>query len=278
VTKDSLAVFRTFILSSGALQPKTEEFLYFLLWSADQLLRPTFRNLNDSYENWAYHNGLFRQIALLEKQRFIERKSGTLDARVYRLTAQGRLHALGGRDPTVQWSRTWDGRWRLVLFDLPATQNSQRVRLRRYLRDRGFGYLQNSVWITPDPFDVEAQVFRGARIDVESLIVMEARPCAGESDAEIVAGAWDFDRINRLYEQHLKILMTKPTDKLQDKLHARTFRQWAKAERAAWREAINSDPLLPERLLPRGYLGRRAWERRIKVLGKAKRDLETYKP
>jgi hypothetical protein len=69
------------------LQPKTEEFLYFLLWSADQLMRPTFRNLTDSYETWAYRNGLLRQIAVLERHRFIERKSGIGDARVYRLTA-----------------------------------------------------------------------------------------------------------------------------------------------------------------------------------------------
>ncbi len=35
------------------MQPKTEEFLNLLLWSADTLARPTFRNLTDSYESWA---------------------------------------------------------------------------------------------------------------------------------------------------------------------------------------------------------------------------------
>jgi DNA-binding transcriptional regulator PaaX len=38
-----------------------------------------------------------------------------------------------------------------VLFDVPTGQNAQRERLRRCLRDKGFGYLQNSVWISPDP-------------------------------------------------------------------------------------------------------------------------------
>src|SRR5207249_9957063 len=61
---------------------------------------------------------------------------------VYRLTWQGRLHALGGRDPQARWSREWDGRWRLILFDVPTAQNSHRTRLRRYLRDKCFGYLQ----------------------------------------------------------------------------------------------------------------------------------------
>ena len=96
------------------------------LWSADRLMRPTFRNLTDSYESWAYRKGLLRRIALLEKQRLIERDPVRPDDRLYRLTWQGRLHALGGRDPLARWSREWDGRWRLVLFDVP-TKRSRRT-------------------------------------------------------------------------------------------------------------------------------------------------------
>ena len=39
----------------------------------------------------------------------------------------------------------------------------------------------------------------GHRVNVESLILLEARPYAGETDEEIVAGAWDFAEINRRY-------------------------------------------------------------------------------
>ena len=55
------------------MQPNTEEFLNLLLWSAEKLGRPTFRNLTDSYESWAYRNGLFRQVASLERQQLLER-------------------------------------------------------------------------------------------------------------------------------------------------------------------------------------------------------------
>src|SRR5213595_143520 len=132
------------------MQPKTEEFLNLLLWSADMLARPTFRNLTDSYEAWAYRNGLLKQIRRLERQQFLERDLTAPDDRVYRLTGKGRLHAIGGRDPQTRWSRKWDGRWRLVIFDVPTARNSHRARLRRYLREKGFGCLQNSLWITPD--------------------------------------------------------------------------------------------------------------------------------
>ncbi len=258
------------------MRPRTEELLYFLLWSAEQLTRPSFRNVTDSFESWAYRNGFLRQIAVLERRRFLESRSAGAGTRLYRLTAEGRLRALGGRDPQIEWGRSWDGRWRLVLFDLPITRNNERARLRRYLREKGFGCLQKSVWITPDPCEEEANVLRGAEVDVESLILLQARPCAGESDAEIVAGAWDFRRINTLYQQHLDILAKRPGKKKQIKADAAALRRWAAAERAAWREAAKFDPLLPEPLLPRGYLGRLAWSRRVKVLEKAKRDLHRF--
>ena len=123
--------------------------------------------------------GLLRQVAVLEKHQLIERDRDAPDDRMYRLTWQGRLHALGGRDPQARWSRQWDGCWRLVLFDVPTAQNTHRGRLRRYLRAKGFGYLQKSVWITPDSLEEERQIVGGGKINVESLILLEARPCAG---------------------------------------------------------------------------------------------------
>jgi len=35
-------------------------------------------------------------------------------------------------------------------------------------------------------------------------------------------------------------------------------------ERIAWQEAVSADPLLPEELLPAGYLGQTAWRERIR--------------
>jgi hypothetical protein len=70
--------------------------------------------------------------------------------------------------------------------------------------------LQNSVRISPDPLAQEREILGGGKINVESLLLLEAQPCAGESDAEIVAGAWDFERINYRYARHLKVLNERP--------------------------------------------------------------------
>jgi phenylacetic acid degradation operon negative regulatory protein len=259
------------------MRPRNEELLYLLLWSADKLMWPTFRNLTDSYEGWAYRNGLLRQVSLLEQRKMLERNPAAPDDRLYRLTRKGLLHALGGRDPQAQWAREWDGRWRLVLFDVPSTQDAHRVRLRRYLRDKCFGYLQKSVWITPDRLDEEQQILAGGQINVESLIFLEARPSAGESDAEIVAGAWDFERINRLYKRHIEVLAERPRVALHGEAAGKMLLHWAAMEREAWLDAVKSDPLLPEQLLPSDYLGRRAWQRRMEVFRDAGRQLRAFK-
>src|SRR6266567_6857187 len=93
------------------VKPKTKELLYLLLWACDMAGRPTFRNLTDSFESWAYRNGFDRELASLEKGQFLETQEDSTGDRVHRLTAAARLLALGGRDPVACWKRRWDGKW-----------------------------------------------------------------------------------------------------------------------------------------------------------------------
>jgi phenylacetic acid degradation operon negative regulatory protein len=263
--------------SFASMNSKTQELLYLLLWAGEAALRPTFRNLTESFEQWAYRNGLNQQLAALEKQRLVESQGERPADRIHRLTEAGRLVALGGRDPVAQWKRRWDGKWRMILFDVPQQRASARARLRRSLAKRGFGYLQNSVWITPDPLVDERAVLGSGPVDVESLLLLEARPCAGESDAAIVAGAWDFEAINAAYDRHEKVLMTRPNQSLTNEAVIKPFHRWLGEERLAWKEAMDLDPLLPEVLHPPGYCGRIAWKRRLQALAKAGRQTRSFR-
>ncbi len=98
------------------------------------------------------------------------------------------------------------------------------------------------------------------------------------AETEIVAGAWDFERINRRYARHLKILGERPGSALRNDAAAKALLRWAATEREAWLEAVTNDPLLPGRILPSDYLGQQAWRRRVEVLRDASRQLRTFKP
>jgi phenylacetic acid degradation operon negative regulatory protein len=254
------------------MNAKTEELLYILLWSADRLTRPTFRNLTDSFEGWAYRQGFLWELHRLERKDLLEKQRAAGAGLEYRLTEQGRVLALGGRDPVRQWNRGWDGKWRLVVFDVPENRSATRARLRRALRERWFGCLQKSVWISPDPLDDEVKRWSGLGEDVESILCLEARPSAGEPDGAVVAGAWDFERINRLYERCQGVLAQLPAGNVTGAGTADRVRlhRWARLEQAAWLEAMSVDPLLPSVLLPDGYLGKEVWQMRVEVLKQAK--------
>jgi phenylacetic acid degradation operon negative regulatory protein len=253
------------------MRATAEEMLYVLLWTADMLARPTWHNAEQTFEQWARRNGMWRRLADLERQQLVESVPGF--STIVRLTEAGRRVALGGRDPEERWRRSWDGRWRIILFDIPEHKHSWRIKLLRQLRAAGFGYLQNSVWITPDAFEPEQLPKLNSIPDVEVGVVIEGQPCAGESNESLVNGAWRFDSLNADYRAHCEYLRRSPQQSAE-----RVLRDWVLEERARWNAIIRGDPLLPAALLPKGYQGRAAWEQRRDVLARVARRLAPARP
>lgn len=54
----------------------------------------------------------------------------------------------------------------------------------------------------------------------------------------MVAGAWDFERINRRYGRHLKILEERPGNALGNVAAAKALLRWRATEREAWLDAV----------------------------------------
>ncbi len=52
--------------------------------------------------------------------------------------------------------KRWDGKWRLVIFDVPEKKKRERHALRKKLSDLGFHQLQKSVWVYP--FDCRDEI------------------------------------------------------------------------------------------------------------------------
>lgn len=245
------------------MNARTEKLLYEMMWLAGQLMRPTYHSLTESFDDWARRSGLHRRLAELWRQQLLVDRgvSSFSDRRILGLTEAGEAMAQSGLfDPGKRWARAWDGKWRLVLFDVPVERRALRMKLWRFLRSNRFGYLQNSVWVTPDETGALRERMGTVDSQVSSLMLLEARPCGGESDAEIVNEAWNFKAINEGYRSHMKILARMP----RAKEGFAVWREWIRQERVAWLRVSKEDPFLPEALLPDGYLGRQAWEQRNK--------------
>lgn len=209
--------------------------------------RPTVGGFSYSYDDEPLERKL-RKLAL----RGVITLPDPTDARVLRLTDAGRRIVSGGVSPGERWARPWDGLWRMVLFDIEEVDRPVRTRLRNVLAAARLGYLQGSVWISPDSLvDLRAAI-RSITPNPEALLFFEGRPFAGESDGALVQGAWSFRRLREAYEHCLGLLRNPPPKTAP----AARWKAWLGEERQAWVDASSRDPFLPDVLLPVDYLGK----------------------
>ena len=98
--------------------------------------------------------------------------------RYARVTETGeRLLALESmRKGNGQKPKRWDGRWRVVLFDIPERRRGVRNRLRVFMQEYGFVRLQDSAWIYPyDCEDLIALAKANFRIGIDVLYMIVER-------------------------------------------------------------------------------------------------------
>lgn len=177
-----------------------------------------------------------------------------------RLTDEGRKRIPDYFRPERFWSRRWDGRWYLLLYDVPERFRAYRKTLQTFLQRHRLGNLQRSVWITPDdlrPLYVDLRTAAGFR---DYGLVMEAQTVMRERSEDLVFEAWDMDRLHGT-QAHFCQVCTEHLDALeQDPDLHQDHRERVREELSAFASAMAFDPLLPADLLPSDYLGKHAVE------------------
>ena len=91
-----------------------------------------------------------------------------------RITPEGRqkLYRDELSSTSMPISRTWDGKWRMILLDLPEDRKNEREALRYLLKKAGFSMLKNSVWISPFPFEqFFSNIKKDLNLTTEMMIV-----------------------------------------------------------------------------------------------------------
>jgi len=116
---------------------------------------------NTSKSQRAYYaRSIFSKLL---KEGLIKLESGPGHTKRARLTKRGAMN-LARYDfarMTVT-KKTWDGKWRVIVFDIPEQQKRKRETLRGVLRGAGFCFLQRSVWVTPYPCEEMVVLLKAA--------------------------------------------------------------------------------------------------------------------
>ncbi len=95
-----------------------------------------------------------RSLKGLENSGLVENTSSG-QSTYARLTKDGRkkLHSIKLDHDNTLVDPTWDGKWRVILLDLPENRKDERDALRYLLKKASFVCLKNSVWISPFPYE-----------------------------------------------------------------------------------------------------------------------------
>lgn len=235
-----------------------------LLADVGEILASGGRSLtwNSSYPNRrAYNNAMYR----LKKAGLVVRSEMPGKLPVLRLTEEGRNHRPVYYRPDQEWNSKWSGIWYMLIFDVPEQERYYRDSLRRFLKRLRMGWLQKSVWITPRDIRPEySDLEKAANVQAVSYL-LESRTVLHRETAELVTDAWDFNWLQELQQRYL--------DVYKENLHAiRGVRDEAEdimsllyQEAEAYIQCMRLDPLLPNELLPKGYLGKEVFSLHTKI-------------
>lgn len=111
-----------------------------------------------------------------------------------RLTTAGKnkIH----RDfPIIGFSRKWNRKWVIIIFDIEEKSRNSRDILRNKLKNVGFGMLQKSVWITPLPITKDMMEFVNSNSLDECSFILEVSDVLLGDPKELARKIWHLDEI-----------------------------------------------------------------------------------
>jgi len=121
--------------------------------------RQYYKNLRLIKNEWKKINqqAFIRSIRRLAKEKLLEEKILPDGSYKLILTAKGKREAkileILGNSINFKIPKRWDGKWRVVLFDIPEKDRVFRDILREHLHNLKFAKLQRSVFVSPHPFE-----------------------------------------------------------------------------------------------------------------------------
>lgn len=125
--------------------------------NSPRLLKSFIKEESD-WDEWKQFNPVYlrQTIRRLQKEKIISIsvKNGI---GVVEITEKGKKKILRYGLETITIPKTvfWDGKWRMVFYDVLNKKNKLRDQFRRYLKNMGFYPWQESVYISPYPCEKE---------------------------------------------------------------------------------------------------------------------------
>lgn len=205
------------------------------------------------YRRHNFSRLLARQLQTGDIEKVVKR-----DEVYLRLTSAGREKIVRDFPVLSLATKPWDGRWRIVIFDIAEIDKNTRELLRDKLRQLGLGMLQESVWITPHDVSVDLREFLENRDLGEAAFVLEVSSILAGDQALLVRKIWNLDALDEAYREIVKdakklkemyMISSGRNSQYTDVKRTELIEEGRKI-RQRYGETLLSDPCLPKELLP----------------------------
>ena len=110
------------------------------------------------YQKWHQFNQsrLKQVLKRLKEQKIVE----VVGDETIKITEKGKIKILKFNLEDMQLNKKWDGKWRLIIYDVPKHKKKERNYLREILKRLECFQLQKSVYLTPHPCENEIEFLR----------------------------------------------------------------------------------------------------------------------
>lgn len=174
-----------------------------------------------------------------------------LNSSQYRLTQKG-FYALCLEFPFFRYLRDkWDGKWRILSYEIPEKRRELRDRLRREVTGWGLGPWHRSFWLTPHPIIENLRQLVSEREEEKYIQAFESEHVFGNRDI-LIEKVWQKSALDKKYRDVFKKwhdILSKEGDK------ATKFR----AVISEYVEILRQDPGLPTDLVGSAWIGFEAY-------------------
>jgi len=192
-------------------------------------------------------------LAKLKKYGWTEKIAADNDI-YYKITPKGEKAVDKFLKP-LKTTGKWDGRWRLVTFDIPESQRDIRDKLRRALSNLGMGILQASVWISPN--DIREEVLEIAkRLNLGAGLKFFEVTRNSSLDKTIIVKSWNLPEL----EDNYKLFILKSERILKSIERDPNVRFTSKKLIFEYALILQKDPILPWEFREKDDLRKRAHE------------------
>lgn len=176
----------------------------------------------------------------------------------YALTAKG-FKELCLFFPFFRYLReSWDGRWRILSYEIPETRRELRDKLRREVAGWGLGPWHRSFWLTPHPIIENLKTLISQKEEEQYVQAFESEHVFGNREI-LIEKVWQKTKLDKSYRELFKrwheVLSANPENSNKPDVKIEKFKTIV----SEYVSILRNDPGLPPELVGVNWIGNEAF-------------------